>query len=201
MRSRRCILGAMAVALAGLTGPSQASAQDEGGPVRVAGLVSGSLGAGHSAPTVGLSGRYQLRPRLSVEGDLSHFSGLTLFVFGFPREDAGQISVRAQATSATANLVFELPGGVRWLRPYVAAGGGGARVRRELRGGDACPACRPTAYTKPVVSLGGGVDFLVWHQLAVGMDVRYQRVFEDERIYRPNLRNLKRIGSLVSYRF
>ena len=197
MSSGRRMLCATAFAIAGLISPSLAAGQDSG-LLRVAGLISGSVGAGHSATTIGLSGRYEVLPRLSMEGDLSHFSNLTLF--GFPT-DTGIVSVRARVTTATANLVFELPSGVRWLRPYASAGGGAARVRRAAYDLEFCGACAPTTSTKPVVSLGGGMDVLVWRQRAVGMDVRYQRVFEDERLYRPNLRNLTRVGSFVSYRF
>jgi hypothetical protein len=61
--------------------------------------------------------------------------------------------------------------------------------------------CASTVYFKPVLSAGGGVDVPVWRALAIGLDVRYQRVSEDPALYRPNLRNLTRVGTFVGYRF
>jgi hypothetical protein len=52
-------------------------------------------------------------------------------------------------------------------------------------------------YTLAILAIGG-VDFLVWRGLALGVDVRYQHVFEDTRF---GVGNLTRAGSLVSCRF
>ena len=63
--------------------------------------------------------------------------------------------------------------------------------------------CESSSRTETVLSAGGGFDFLVWRGLGVGLDVRYQRVFEDEPVFRaePVIKHLTRIGSVVSYRF
>lgn len=65
-----------------------------------------------------------------------------------------------------------------------------------------CYSCfiRPTRLmvcTLAILAIGG-VDFLVWRGLALGVDVRYQHVFEDTRF---GVGNLTRAGSLVSCRF
>ncbi len=42
-----------------------------------------------------------------------------------------------------------------------------------------------------MVTMGGGVDFLVWRGIGVGVDVRYQHVFEEDRFGRADIdRNL-----------
>jgi Outer membrane protein beta-barrel domain len=205
MSARVQLFGVAAIALASLIAPAELAGQSDPGAIQVRGLISGSLAAGHAAPTVGVSGSYRLAPRLAVEGDVSHFSDLTLAEFmGAP--SSALTSFHARLTSAMANAVIGLPDPVRWLRPYLSAGGGVARIRREVRGADVAVGLAPRLVEpkvdiEPVVSVGGGVDFLLSRKVAVGIDLRYQRVFEDERLFRPNLRNLKRIGSSVSYRF
>jgi opacity protein-like surface antigen len=198
MMSPRQIFCVCAIAVAGFVAPSPAAAQSDPGATRVTARVSGTVGAGHAAPTVGAAVSYRFAPRLAVEGDLAYFPDLTLTEFS---EGAGTTSWHARATSITANVTLEVPSPLGWLQPYLSAGGGAARVRRDTRGLSFCDPCEPRIYMKPVVSIGGGVDLLVRRGVAVGVDVRYQRVFEDERLFRPNLRNLKRIGSFVSYRF
>ena len=181
-----------------LLAPAVAAAQSDTGATRIGGLISTSS-AGGSAPTFGISASYRFVPRLSAEADLSYFSDLTLAET--PGVAAGApVSIHAGTLVATFNGVFDVPtGGVRWLRPYVAAGAGVARVRRELQGLSGCR-CEPRNDTRPVFSAGGGVDFPVGRGMALGLDFRYQRVNEDEQLFRPNLRNLKRIGSTFSYR-
>ena len=200
MRTTRLVCSA-AIVLTTII-PSVATGQPAAGAIRIGGLVSGSIGAGTSTPTVGVSVSYRFTRFFGVEGDLTRLSDVTLFdcvTTGSCHPDAFT-SAHARAAVATVNFVAELPTGVSWLHPYVAAGGGAARVRREIVGGFRGGSVATTR-TEPVFNVGGGVDFLVWRGLALGLDARYQRVYEDQRIYRPNLRNLTRVGSVVSYRF
>lgn len=183
---------------------SLAAAQSAGGPTRIGGFVSGAVGSGHSTSTVGLSGMYKFTPRFGVEGDLTHLSDLTVVEFTScrPGEVCAPASFHARISSVTANFVAEVPIGVRRLRPYVAAGAGAARIRRDARSFPDCSEpCVRQSETRPVISAGGGVDFLVWRGLGLGLDLRYQRVYEDERLYKPAVKHLTRIGSFVSYRF
>lgn len=58
--------------------------------------------------------------------------------------------------------------------------------------------------TNPLLTLGGGVDFVVWRGLAVGVDVRQERIFDADATRRfqiPQDLTLTRLGSSVSYRF
>lgn len=209
MHPTRLSLCLIAVTITVLSLASPAAGQSSLGSTRIAGLVSGSIGNGRSAATIGVSASYRFAPRLAVEGDFSYFSDLTLVEFSNPCPTAGACiqstqSWHARVASGTVNVVTELPSGVSWLRPYIAAGGGAARVRRDVRGAISCQICgprQPRYDTRPVLSLGGGVDFPMGHGLALGFDVRYQRVYEDATLFRPNLRDLTRVGSLVSYRF
>ena len=97
--------------------PAVAAGQTGTGPVRIGGLISGSTGAGDAALTLGASASYRLVSRLSVEGDVSHFSDLTLAEFPGVAPNS-LVSFHARTTAATVNAVFDLPAGVRWLRPY-----------------------------------------------------------------------------------
>ncbi|HYN06309.1 MAG TPA: outer membrane beta-barrel protein [Vicinamibacterales bacterium] len=193
-----------AIALALLSYALPATAQTPNGATRIGGFVSGAVGSGQSTATVGLSASYRFTPRFGVEGDLTHLSDLTIAEF-VPTCLTGTVcgpgSFHARVSSVTANFVAELPSGMERVRPYVAAGGGAARIRRDARGIGNCNPCERQADMRPVISAGGGVDVLVWRGLGFGLDVRYQRVYEDERIYRPTIKHLTRVGSLVSYRF
>ena len=201
MRTTQRVLSATAIVLA-IFIPSVATGQPAPGAIRIGGLVSGSIGAGTATPTVGVSASYRATRFFAVEGDLTRLSDVTLFDCVTTRTCGPDAftSAHARAAVATVNVVAELPTGVSWLHPYLAAGGGAARVRREILGGFR-GGSMATSRTEPVFNVGGGVDFVVWRGLALGLDARYQRVYEDQRIYRPNLRNLTRVGSVVSYRF
>jgi hypothetical protein len=197
MATRRLQQLCIACAALALVVPTLASAQSNPGSLRVGGLLSGSMAAGHAAPTIGISGSYRVAPRLSVEGDLSHFRDITLVEFAGTVPSAS--SWHARATSISANVLVDLSSGSSSLRPFLAFGGGSARVRREVRGVDSCACARTDV--RPLATFGGGVDVLLSSRVALGLDVRFQRVFEDPGVFRPNLRSLKRVGTVVSYRF
>jgi outer membrane protein with beta-barrel domain len=194
----------VAIATALLIPALPASAQTTGGATRIGGFVSGAVGSGQSTTAVGLSGSYKFTPRFGVEGDLTHLSDLTVVEF-VPTCLTGAVcgpgSFHARVSSVTANLVANVPIGVPGVRAYVAAGGGMAHIRRDVRGLGSCNPCERPGENTPIISAGGGVDFLVWRGLGLGLDVRYQRVYEDESNFRPAIKHLTRIGSLVSYRF
>jgi opacity protein-like surface antigen len=130
---------------------------------------------------------------LAVEANISRLSDLPLTEFPVPGQDCGISSLHARVTSVAANAVFDVPGGVRRLRPYLSAGGGAAGVRRDVRGTTCVSieshgmSCESNSRTETVKSAGGGFDFLVWRGLGVGLDVRYQRVFETNRFSELNL--------------
>jgi opacity protein-like surface antigen len=205
-----------AVLLSCLIVPSLAAAQpSERGP-RLGGILSGSFGEGGSAPAIGVAGGYRFTPGMGLEVDASYMPGLD---FGdFPSCPAGHVciattvpalavlggafSLHGRAAMLSVNVVSELPVRAQWIRPYVVGGAGIAEVRREQRYEN-----RPlftTTSTGPLLTMGGGVDFLLSRRIAVGVDLRYQHVFEEDQFGRPDTdRNLSvtRLGSSVSYQF
>ena len=119
------------------------------------------------------------------------------------------------------NFVTELPTDAGWLIPYVEGGGGVASVSRSLVVLPllATPAAAlyvpRTVVFPPIVgytiarfdglsrsetdlalTIGGGVDFQLWNGLAVGVNIRYLRLFGTT-----NDLNLTRLAGRVSYRF
>jgi opacity protein-like surface antigen len=196
--------------------PSLAAGQPaEHGP-RLGGVVSGSFGDGGPAPTVGISAGYRFTPRLALEVDTSYMPGLDFGDFpacppggvcaaGAPLVQiiGGTFSLRGRAAALSVNVVSELPLRTRRIRPYAVGGAGVAQVRREQQHNFLALRSTTTS-TGPMVTMGGGVDFLVWRGIAIGVDLRYQHVFEEDRFGRADIeRNLSltRVGSSVSYRF
>ena len=161
MRTTRLVCSA-AIVLTTII-PSVATGQPAAGAIRIGGLVSGSIGTGTATPTVGVSASYRATRFFAVEGDLTRLSDVTLFDCVTTRTCGPDAftSAHARAAVATVNVVAELPTGVSWLHPYLAAGGGAARVRREILGGFR-GGSMATSRTEPVFNVGGGVDFVVW---------------------------------------
>jgi hypothetical protein len=92
--------------------------------------------------------------------------------------------------------------GTSRIRPYLAGGAGAAHVRRTLLD-DLLPHRFTLSSTVPMLTAGGGAAFPVGRDIAVDVDVCYQRVFEYEatrRFDEPELA-LVRIGCSLRYRF
>jgi len=217
MRAARLALCLSAVLAGCLIVPPLAAGQPpERGP-RVGGVVSGSFGDGGPAPTVGISAGYRFTPRLGVEVDASYMPGLDFGEFdicppgvfcalpvtaGLPVVGGTQ-SLHGRAALVSVNGVSEIPVRAHWLRPYVVGGVGVAEVRREQRY-DSYPIRFTRTSVGPLLTAGGGVDFLVWRNVGIGVDLRYQHVFEKDQFGRSDMdHNLTatRFGSSVSYRF
>ena len=196
--------------------PSLAAGQPaEHGP-RLGGVVSGSFGDGGPSPTVGISAGYRFTPRLAFEVDTSYMPGLDfgdipacppggVCALGGPLVQVvgGTLSLSGRAASLSVNVVSELPLRTQWIRPYLVGGAGVAQVRRELQH-NSLPIRSTTTSTGPMVTMGGGVDFLVWRGIAVGVDLRYQHVFEEDQLRTGDIESnlsLTRVGSSISYRF
>ena len=116
---------------------------------------------------------------------------------------AGNLSVHGRAALLSVNAVSEVPVRARWLRPYLVGGVGIAEVRREQRF-ENLPLRLTGTSTGPLLTIGGGVEFLLWRKVGVGVDLRYQRVFEEMQFGRSDMDedlSLTRLGSSVSYRF
>ena len=179
-------------------------------PRRITAGVGGTLGDGGPAPALTVSGRFRVRPSLAVEADVSHIRTLE---FGeYPSCPPDKIclafvsvpfSLSGRATSVTTSVVWDLPVQFGTLRPYVTAGGGMVHLRRARNYRLFFDPSRSTE-VDPLVSFGAGVDVPIARRLALGVDVRFQRVFGEapfDRADLPHYLNLTRVGSALSYRF
>jgi opacity protein-like surface antigen len=177
-------------------------------PSQVGGSISGALAAGSAAPVVALTASRRVTSQLGVELDVSYAPSLDLGEF--PNCPPGSVCVRggtfsldARTTAVSAGLVARIPAGPSWARPYLVAGGGAAHVRQSRRD-NSLPLRSASTSVAPLVSLGGGVDFLLAPRVSVAVETRYQRLFETILPARPERKSsldLTRIGATVSYRF
>jgi len=192
----------------GLVFATAAEAQPSRTGFRLGGGVSATTGEGSVAPAVGLAASYRFGPRFGLELDASYLPKIDLGEFPNCPPPlvcilGGNYSLDARAVSLTGNVVAALPSGVSWMQPYVVAGIGVAHVRRQHQ--DVFFAARrwQITTTKPTVTFGGGVEFPAGRRLGLGLDIRYQPIFEDRPalpVVEPTL-NLTRIGATLSYRF
>jgi opacity protein-like surface antigen len=195
----------------GLLAPVAAFGQAADRNARISGFVTGSFGDGGPAPTVGLTAGYPLMSTIRVELDASYVRNLDFGrFFSCPPERvcvavlSFPFTLRGEAASLGGNVVSELPWSGRRIRPYVLGGAGVAHIRRTERRESFFPTRRTLTSTGPLITAGAGVDFLLGNHVALGVDVRYRRLFEKDHFQRsdipPNL-DLTRIGSSISYRF
>ena len=216
MRPARIPFRLPAVLLGCLIVPSLATAQPfERGP-RVR-SISGSFGDGGPAPTVGISAGYRFTPRLALEVDTSYMPGLD---FGdVPACPPWQRLRRRRPLGAgyRGHVLNAGPGrfalGQRGLgasagyatNPAVCRRRGGYRtVRRELQHNFPCPCARRRVRRARWSPWAAAWTFFVWRGIAVGVNLRYQHVFEEDQFGRPDIHrdmSRTRLGSSVSYRF
>lgn len=205
------------VAIFGVATPSSAQPfPDQGG--RVFGLVGGSFGAGDSAFLASGGAGLRLTKNLGLDFEVLHVADLDLsggdFVIGGrpsifpPPEIRNDGAVTAFLTKMTAD--FPVAGDR--LVPFVSGGGGIGRLSQQYRVDfpdrrfPAFPALGdifapfPTDFdnsqTGLALTLGGGLDVMLWRGLAVGAEVRWMRLL----VNRDTL-DFSHIASRVSYRF
>lgn len=170
-----------------------------------------SFGDGGPAPTIGLTAGYPVLSRMRVELDASYVRNLDFGSFyscAPGRVCAAVVSfpftLRGEAVSLGGNVVSELPWHARRVRPYVLGGAGVAHIRRTESYELFFRTRRTLTSTRPLLTAGAGIDFLLGDRVAIGVDVRYRRLLEKDHFQRsdipPNL-DLTRIGSSISYRF
>jgi len=210
MRAVQLSLPALAVLVNCLCGPSVAAGQTSDRGPRVGALLSGSFGNGGTAPAAGVSAGYRFTSALGLELEGLYQTKLDFGDFPNCPADAvcaaalgGTFSLHGRVASFAGNVIAAVPVHASWVRPYVVAGGGVARVTRETR--ESVRTFRFTrSSTDPLITVGGGLDFPVGTRVALGIDLRYQRIFAerffDRSDMRPNL-NLTRLGGSLSYRF
>jgi opacity protein-like surface antigen len=180
---------------------------------RLTAVVSSALGDGGPAPAFAAAVAHPLfrNVRLEVEGtfvrnlDFGQYYScppdrICALVASFPFRLSGN------ATSVGGNLVAQVPWHTRRIRPYLVGGAGLAHVRRrsvETRFGSGTIVTN-TSSNAPLLTAGGGVEFLLGDRFVVGADARYQRMYEKDQFHRidipPNV-DFMRIGSAIGYRF
>jgi opacity protein-like surface antigen len=185
-------------------------------PRDLGGFVSGSFGDGGPAPGLGVTATIRVTRTLRFEVDGSYrpdldFGQIPLCPPGLACILASETSlfrtgaynVHARSRSATISLVSDLPIRFGALQPYVAAGGGFANVRRELRDTE-IPGVIARTSTDPMLTVGGGVDVPLTDRFALGLDARFERVLGEPQFDRPDMPedfNLARVGLVIRYRF
>jgi hypothetical protein len=194
--------------------PTFVSAQVPERPA-LGGFVSGSVGDGGPTGAVGISGVVPVTPALSVEVDASYLPRLDFgeiplcppdvfcILTGSNTLRAGSYSVHGRSRSVAVSVVSRLPFSLGVMVPYVAAGGGVANVRRELRDTQ-LPFSVSRTSTDPMITIGGGVDVPMTRRIMFGVEGRYERAFGDDQFGRDDVAQdltLTRVTLVVRYRF
>lgn len=194
---------------------SAASAQTAKGP-DLGAFVNGTFGDGGPGASLGVTAGYRFTSLLSAELKASYLPrldfgeiplcppGLFCIAANAPATfRAGSYAVRGRSRSLTLAVISELPVRFGPVRPYVAAGGGLANVRRELRDTEVPSALARTS-TDPMMTLGGGVEVPLRRSLMLGIDVRHERTFGEDQFDRADVETdvaLTTVGMSVRYRF
>jgi hypothetical protein len=200
------ILVALAVVLVPITCGAQQA--DQAGP-RLSGFLGGGRAEGDGALTAGFSVGYRFAPRAEVEVDVAYLSHIDFGELQLPLAlDLLQlllptrIHVTARTVTLLANYVAHLGSNDR-LRPYVVGGGGVAVVSEALRFTSdegifsALPVRIELPSFPPALNGGGGVDLIVGQGFALGAEVRYLRLFLEDR----EDTGIVRVVGRATYRF
>ena len=204
---RRDVLPILLACLAAAL-PSHAQEQ-----ARISASLSSAFGDGGPAPALALAAQHPLFSHVRIEVEGTYLRGLDFGQYHSCPPDvicAAVVSfpftLTGDAASLGGNVVAELPWRGPRIRPYLTGGAGIAHVRRERLETrfDRTRTLTTLSSTAPLLTVGGGVEFLVGSRLVLSADARYQRLYENDQFHRvdipPNL-DLVRIGSAVGYRF
>ena len=145
--------------------------------------------------------------RDAATSDISAGATEVALALGALQPAAVSYAVKEPVSFGVAGLRYLFSGSAR-VQPYVLAGGGVARVKKDvtfqLGGADATGTLSQyvtlgsdlsgTA-TKPMLSVGAGAVWSVWQKLIVDFQYRYGRIFDDTAI------NTSRAGAGVGVRF
>jgi opacity protein-like surface antigen len=179
-----------------------ARGQDNG--ARVSGFFGGTFGEGPTSIGTGGAVGYRFSPH----------AGFDFQAVALPDLELTDGGASGRGVAFLTNFVAEFPCPARWLMPYVSGGGGVANIsrlasttslERDLQAGRRLDISREHgnrvdarggAETDVALTAGGGVDFRVWHNLSVGPNITYLRLFGslDDR-------NLTQISGRATYRF
>ncbi len=210
MHRVRLLLLILAALLAG-AGPAMAQMNNR--DARVTASLSAAFGDGGPAPVVTLGASYPILRGVRIEAEGTYVRNLDFgqyqscppqaicaAVVSFP------FTVTGDAASLGGNIVAEVPWRTRRIRPYIVGGAGIAHVRRqrlETRF-DRTTTLTTLSSTAPLLTGGGGVEFLLGDRVVLGADARYQRMYEKDQFHRidipPNV-DFVRVGSSIGYKF
>ncbi len=209
------------VLLGSLTLAPIASAQSTGDKGYIEGVAQSAI-SNVTSQSFGVEGGFTVMPRLQIYAEAGQVSNVaTTQISSAAQQIAGVISqnqsnvgynVKQPVTFFVAGGKFLVPMEGK-LQPYVMGGFGVAKVKQNVtfsvNGTDVTSSLAQAqygsiqlgsdltgTYTKPMLSVGGGVMWSAWHQLVVDVQYRYGRVFApDEGI------NINRIGVGIGVRF
>lgn len=185
--------------------------------VRLSGGLSDAVGDGGPALAISVAGGFQLAPRAGLEVELLTISGQE---FGRTTGPVPLVFSSALPTSRVvtgrsiaflSSFVADLE--IGRMRPYAQFGGGIANVRRRFTvggGGEAVSTLQGLQTTVQQTSTeasandlalaaGAGLDVRVWKRLSIAADVRYLRVFDNQRGL--DELDITRIGTRLAYSF
>lgn len=145
--------------------------------------------------------------RDAATSDISSGATQVALALGALQPAGVSYAVKEPVSFGVAGLRYLFPGSAR-VQPYVLAGGGVARVKKDVRfqldGVDASSSLAQYVTlgsdlsgttTKPMLSVGAGAVWSVWQRLIVDFQYRYGRIFDDTPI------NTSRAGAGIGVRF
>ena len=146
----------------------------------------------------------------SVAGDAIGSAAQVIVTFLASSQGGATVTVREPVVFGAGGLRYLLGTASSRARPYLTAGAGMARVKQDVvfrAGGNDVTSLLPQmgivlgsdlsgTFTKPLVTLGGGVDVSVWRHLVLDLQVRAGRIFADEQHI-----NIGRAGLGLGFRF
>ncbi|HEY1909533.1 MAG TPA: outer membrane beta-barrel protein [Vicinamibacterales bacterium] len=210
------------VLLGSLTLTSVASAQSIGADKGYIEGVAQSAISNVTSQSFGVEGGFTVMPRLQIYAEAGQVSNVaTAQISSAAQQIAGVISqtqsnvgysVKQPVTFFVAGGKFLVPMDGK-LQPYVMGGFGVAKVKQDatfsVNGTDVTSSLAQPQYgsvqlgsdlsgtfTKPMLSIGGGVMWAAWQRLVVDVQYRYGRVFAPDQGI-----NINRIGVGIGVRF
>jgi opacity protein-like surface antigen len=177
------------------------------------GTAGASFGDGKTAPAFSAALGFEVTRRLAVEFDLAYARKLDFVLDLCPTPlvcvIGGQVPVTGRTVALTTNLMVDLPSAWRRVRPYVLGGVGAGHLRQRYFPGGATGSEGPELTRSKMAlafSVGGGAEVQITRRLAVGADVRWAHLLDEEAtpdrfIVPAGTISTLRAGSRVSWRF
>lgn len=196
-RARSKVVGTVALAvspmlLAAAAGVASAQSLSIDETQRRGAVMGGvSLGDGEPAPAISATLGWYAR-HLGVEFELTYARKLDFTLDLCPSPQVcvigGKIPVTGRTVMLIPHLVFDLASPAKRVRPYVVAGVGFGHLRQWYDvnvnagggGGEGGEVQRKRSKHAAALSFGGGIAVQASRRVALGVDVRSVRLFDDE---------------------